>query len=341
MNESVEQLRYIHKLKKRKTLINFFRFFILASFIFLWEFTAKYGYIDDFIFCSPSMVYRIAKTMVLNGTLWFHMWVTIYETLLSFFLVMILGLSISIILWLSETLSKILEPYLVILNSLPKSALAPLLIVWLGNTPKTIIVTAVSVAVFGTIINLYTSFREVDSDKIKLIYTLGGTKKQVMTKVIIPYSLPVIVSSMKINIGLSLVGVIIGEFLASNAGLGYLIIYGSQVFKMDLVLMSIIILCILATILYLILASVEHIIAKRVRYNKKGKNDKGSFYKKLTGVPPGRPLHKKQSYTAIIIPPCAAYVVQSPDVSAIVMSLKFTNFISSSLIISALSKQLQ
>jgi len=149
------------------------------------------------------------------------------------------------------------SPYLVILNSLPKSALAPLLIVWLGNNMKTIITAAVSVAVFGSILTLYNGFLSMDPDQIRLIYTLGGKQKDVLTKVLLPGSVPLIISNMKVNIGLCLVGVIIGEFLSAQAGLGFLIIYGSQVFKLDLVIMSIVILCILSAILYQAVAVLE------------------------------------------------------------------------------------
>jgi NitT/TauT family transport system permease protein len=149
-----------------------------------------------------------------------------------------------------DRFSKVVEPYLVILNSLPKSALAPLIIVWLGTGSKTIIVAGISVALFGSIINLYTGFIQVDDEKRKLITTLGGSKKDQLTKVIIPASIPIILSNMKVNIGLSLVGVIIGEFLAARQGLGYLIIYSSQVFQLDMLIMSIIILCLIALLLY-------------------------------------------------------------------------------------------
>ena len=163
-----------------------------------------------------------------------------------------------------RSLSEVLEPYLVMLNSLPKSALAPVLIVWLGNNTKTIIVAAVSVAIFGSIITLYTSFREIDPNKIKLIQVLGGNRLQIMTKVLLPGSIPTVISNMKVNIGLCLVGVIIGEFLASKQGLGYLIIYGSQVFKMDWVMMSIVILCIVAMCLYKLVNILEKLYMKRM-----------------------------------------------------------------------------
>ena len=195
--------------------------------------------------------------MAKDGSIFYHCGVTLAETFISFALVIILGIGVAIILWWNEKVSRVLEPYLVVLNSLPKSALAPVFIVWLGNNMKTIIVAAVSVAVFGSILTLYTDFKNVEDDKIKLIRTLGGTKKDVLWKVILPANIPSIISVMKVNIGLSLVGVIIGEFLAAKAGLGYLIIYGSQVFKLDWVIMSIAILCVMATILYKILATIE------------------------------------------------------------------------------------
>ena len=120
----------------------------------------------------------------------------------------------------------------------------------MGTGIRTIIIAGISVAVFGSIINMYTGFSQVDEEKIKLIHTLGGTKRDVLRKVILPFSVPIIISNMKVNIGLALVGVIIGEFLAARQGLGYLIIYGSQVFQLDLLIMSIIILCIIAILLY-------------------------------------------------------------------------------------------
>ena len=174
-----------------------------------------------------------------------------------FLFVTIISLLFVIILWCSKTLSSILEPFLVVLNSLPKSALAPLLIVWLGASHTTIIVAGMSVALFGCVLNLYTSFSTVDEEEIRLIHTLGGNKYQVLCKVVIPSNIPAIISNMKVNIGLCLVGVIIGEFLAARSGLGYLIIYSSQVFKLDWLLMSIVLLCILAMALYSLINLLE------------------------------------------------------------------------------------
>ena len=241
---------YLRHYHFHRLLVIFFRIFLLTGFLFLWEFCASHQIIDSFIFSSPSKIMNVLLLMISDHSIFLHLGVTLYETFVSFFLVIFVSILFAILLWYSNNLSEILEPYLVALNSLPKSALAPLLIVWLGATKTTIIVTGMSVAIFGSILNLYTSFRSTDPGKIKLIYTLRGNHLHVLTKVILPYSIPAIISNMKVNIGLCLVGVIIGEFLAAKEGLGYLIIYSSQVFKMDWLLMSICILCVFAIFLY-------------------------------------------------------------------------------------------
>jgi len=247
---SSAQEQYLHLRDRHKKIVSAWRIAVVVIFLVLWEITAETELINSFIFSSPSRILTTAWQMMTDGTLWLHLGITLGETLVSFAAVTILGLLTAILLWLFPTLSEILEPYLVMLNSLPKSALAPLLIVWLGNNIRTVMVAAVSVAIFGSILTLHTGFREMDEDKVKLIYSLGGTKKDVMYKVILPGSVPMLVSNMKVNIGLCLVGVIIGEFLSAKAGLGYLIIYASQTFKMDWMLMSIVILCLVSTVLY-------------------------------------------------------------------------------------------
>ena len=254
---------YLKNYHRKLLRIRLAQWIIFLSFFALWELSTSLGWLNSFIFSSPSRVVTCFLDMAKDGSIFYHIGITLMETFISFGIVIGLGLLLAIVLWWNDSLAKILEPYLVILNSLPKTALAPVFIVWLGNNVKTIIVAAVSVAVFGTIITIYTNFNNVEQDKIKLIYTLGGTKKHVLFKVIIPGNIPAIISTMKVNIGLSLVGVIIGEFLAASAGLGYLIIYGSQVFKLDWVMMSIVILCIMASGLYGILNYVE----KRVKQN--------------------------------------------------------------------------
>ncbi len=260
---SKAQLAYLHAHKKNLRFIRFARIVFLLLFLTLWEIASAVGWIDSFIFSSPSKIVLCFWGMILDRSIFLHVGITLYETLVSFFLVTALSLLLVILLWFSKTLSAIAEPFLVVLNSLPKSALAPLLIVWLGATQTTIIVAGMSVAIFGCILNLYTSFVSIEPESLKLIYTLGGNKFQALRKIVLPSCIPAIISNMKVNIGLCLVGVIIGEFLAARNGLGYLIIYSSQVFKLDWLLMSITLLCIMAMGLYALIGWGEKWILRR------------------------------------------------------------------------------
>ena len=261
--ESAVQQLYIKKHKRHHHFVTIMRFLVLFLFLFIWETAARLSLIDSFFFSSPSMVISYFLKMVKDGSFFSNTGITLLETLVSFLLVTVISLVVATLLWYSKTLSEILEPYLVILNSLPKSALAPLFIVWLGTGTDTIIVAGISVAVFGSVISLYTSFKHVDEEKLKLIYTLGGNRLTALKKVVLPASVPAILSNMKVNIGLALVGVIIGEFLAARRGLGYLIIYGTQVFQLNMVITSIIILCIIAMILYQCIQFAEHYYKKK------------------------------------------------------------------------------
>lgn len=254
---SPEQLSYLKQIKLQNFRISFFRFLLLFSFLTIWEVSSSLGWIDAFFFSSPSAVVTLFLDMCKDFEIIRHIGITLSETLISFLAVTVLSIISAILLICLPQVSKVLEPFLVILNSLPKSALAPLIIVWLGTGIKTIIIAGMSVAIFGSIINMYTGFTQVEEEKLKLIYTLGGTKKDALFKVILPSSIPIIVSNMKVNIGLALVGVIIGEFLAARQGLGYLIIYSSQIFQLDLLIMSIIILCFIAMGLYQLIRILE------------------------------------------------------------------------------------
>ncbi|HIU03757.1 MAG TPA: ABC transporter permease [Candidatus Onthocola gallistercoris] len=258
------QKAFLNDHRRHRRFIRFFQILIAIAFFGLWEVTTRVHVLDAFIFSSPSRILTTFSEMARDGTIFYHIGITLFETLLSFIIVLILGTAISVLLWWNRKAAVISEPYLIVLNSLPKTALAPILIVWLGNNMKTIIVCAVSLAIFSTIINLYTSFTEMDADKLLLIRTLGGGKKEILSKVILPGSIPTLISNMKVNIGLCLVGVIIGEFLAANAGIGYLIIYGSQVFKLSWVIMSIVLLCIIAMGLYALIGAIEKLYRKQL-----------------------------------------------------------------------------
>ena len=254
---SLAQQEFVAKEIRHRRQVVIVRFMLLVLLLALWELAAEFGWIDSFIFSSPVMIVRCLMSMAADGSLFLHTGVTLLETIISFALVVVIGLAVALSLWFSRSLAEILEPFLVMLNSLPKSALAPLLIVWLGNNMNTIIVAAISVALFGSILTLHTGFSQMDGEQVKLIYSLGGSKMDVLLKVLLPGSLPLIISNMKVNIGLCLVGVIIGEFLSAKAGLGYLITYGSQVFAMTMVVTSIVVLCLMSVVLYQVIARVE------------------------------------------------------------------------------------
>lgn len=264
-SELTKQEEFVRNHRRHHHEIASWRTIIFALFLILWEVSANMKWIDSFFFASPSRVARCFVEQMKHNSMLSHIGVTLFETLFSFLLVLLFSLLVATLLWCSSKLSEILEPYLVVLNSLPKSALAPLFIVWLGTGAKTIIVAGISVAVFGSIISFYTGFQQVDSEKVTLVYTLGGSKRDAFLKVVFPGSVPILLSTAKVNIGLALVGVIIGEFLAARRGLGYLIIYGSQVFQLDMVITSIIVLCIIALGFYKTVQIIEHQIKKKFK----------------------------------------------------------------------------
>ncbi len=262
------QEQFIKKHKNFHRMIALSQISLFLSMLILWETAARLEWIDSFFFCSPSIVVNCFIKMLFEDELLMHIGYSLLEIAASFGIIFVASFFIAVLLWYYLALSRILEPFLVVLNALPKSALAPLFIVWIGTGTKTIIVAGISVAIFGSIINLYSGFRETDPEKILLIQTLGGDRMDILTKVVIPSAVPNIISVMKVNIGLALVGVIIGEFFAGRRGLGYLIIYGTQVFKLDMVLTSIIILCFLAMILYKIVQYLEHVYLRSGSFAK-------------------------------------------------------------------------
>lgn len=257
-----ERKMYLNKIKREKILVLTVQIMVLLLFLFSWEFAANNGIIDSFITSSPS---RILKTFVnfSENDLLLHTKVTCIETIVGFLVGTILGSIIAMILWWSKFISKVIDPYLVVLNSLPKVALGPIIIIWFGAGPKSIIVMAIAISLIVTILDILNGFIGTDKEIIKMAETFNASKLQVLTKIVIPANISTFINSLKINIGLSLVGVISGEFLISKAGLGYLITYGGQVFKLDLVMSSVIILGIVAGIMYLSVMILERIILKQ------------------------------------------------------------------------------
>lgn len=245
---------------KRKIVVT--RILILVIFIAFWQVAANLKWIDPFLTSSPSRVIKSLMEIYQDGSLFKHIGITCYETILGFTLGTILGGFIAIILWLFPFASKILDPYLVVLNALPKVALAPIIIFWIGNGMPAIIVIALLISVITTIISVLTGFNEIDKEKIMLMHTFRASKIQILRYLIFPYSIPIFISALKINVGLSWVGVIMGEFLVAKNGLGFLIVYGGQVAQLDMVMMSIVILAVIAFIMYEIVAFTEKILVR-------------------------------------------------------------------------------
>lgn len=259
---TIGQKNFLRRQKLQKLYIFWSRILLFAAFVMLWQVSADLGWIDSFYFSSPIAISRLFWHDVQDMSLLSHIGITLLESGVSFLLIILFSLLTATFFWFYPSLGRMFEPFLIVLNSLPKSALAPLIIVWLGTGPRTIILCGISVGIFGCILNLYQSFEQTDPERLKLIETLGGTKLQAFTKVVFPGNIPTFISLSKVNIGLALVGVIIGEFLAGRKGLGYLIIYGSQVFKLDMVILSIVILCVIAMVIYGLL----NLLEKKISY---------------------------------------------------------------------------
>lgn len=251
--------------EKRKELIftTFIQVLLLISFIVIWEFLAKHKIIDSFLFSQPSKVFKVFKVYLEGGELFKHIYISVVETILGLTIGTTLGIAIAIFLWWFPRIAKILSPFLVVFNALPKTALAPIIIIWVGTGIDGITVVAISISLVMTIITAHTNFIQIEEDKIKMMKSFKATKYQILKKLILPSNFVNIIAIIKINIGLTWVGVIVGEFLVSKAGIGYLIVYGTQVFKLDLVMMGVIVLAIIAFIMYEIVNIIEKILRKK------------------------------------------------------------------------------
>lgn len=260
---SLSRKNYIKKKKVTAALVNAARIGILAALLGLWEILARTGVIDPFLMSMPSEIIRTIKNLAVSGELLKHAGTTLYETLAGFFIATVSGVFIALLLWWSEFLRRVCEPYIVVLNSLPKIALGPIIIVWFGAGTKSIVFMAVIITVIVTVITMENGFLATEKSKILLMKSLGATKMQTLTKLVIPASAHTFVSCLKINVGMSWIGSIMGEYLVSKQGIGYLIVYGGQVFRLDLVMASTVILCVLAALMYGAVVIAEKLLLKK------------------------------------------------------------------------------
>lgn len=256
-----ERELYLRSLKKRKLLVFLTQIAILVSLIVLWEMLANAEIIDSFITSKPSLIVSTFVSL-LSEDLLLHVGITCIETLIGFSLGTFLGTLIAILLWWSPFVSKVFAPYLVVLNSLPKVALGPIIIVWVGAGMPAIITMALAISLVVTILDMMNGFVDTDENKVRMVKAFGANKLQILTKIIFPSNIPTLLNVLKVNIGLSMVGVITGEFLVSRYGLGYLIVYGGQVFQLDLVMTSVIILGVVATLMYRGVILLEKLLCK-------------------------------------------------------------------------------
>lgn len=262
-NISEDRKKYLRKVMKGKISVIVTQLLILIIFIIGWEILANQGIIDSFITSQPSRILDTFLNLSSNGLLE-HLGVTLMETLIGFISGVALGVIIAICLWWSPFFSKVSEPYLVVLNSLPKVALGPVIIIWVGAGMGAIITMGLAISLIVTVLEILNGFLNTDKELIKMAKTFGANKLQTLTKIVIPANVTTFFNSLKVNIGLSLVGVITGEFLVSKAGLGYLIVYGGQVFQLDLVMTGVIILAIVAAVIYEAIVLLEKLVMKKM-----------------------------------------------------------------------------
>ncbi len=261
-NYSSEHLAYLRGVKHKTIWINVARFAILLIFLTLWELSAQFNWINPFITSSPSRIAKAIADLYENGSLFHHVGATLWETLVGFFIAVGLGYGIALLLWWSDIFRRISEPYFVVLNALPKIALGPLIIIWCGTGSGAIVFMTVLIGLIVAILNMLSGFMATDQNKLLLMKSMGATKLQMLTKLVIPSSLPNFISMLKINVGMAWIGSIMGEYIVSKAGIGYLIVYGGQVFKLDLVMSAVFILCVLAAIMYAAVALLERLVIK-------------------------------------------------------------------------------
>jgi NitT/TauT family transport system permease protein len=253
---------YLHSLTIEKRWVRFYQVIIFLVFFTGWEISSQQRWIDPLLFSSPSKIWNLFLEKFQDGSLLSNLGVTLTETIFGFILGTLLGTLLAALLWWSPIFSKIIDPYLVILNAMPKVALGPILIVALGPGYPSIIAMGAIISVIITTLVVYTSFKEVDPNYLKVLQTFGATRFQCFKEAILPASFPTIISTLKVNVGLSWVGVIVGEFLVSSRGLGYLIIYGFQVFNFTLVFLSLLVIAVVATIMYQLVELLEKKLIK-------------------------------------------------------------------------------
>lgn len=259
---SREHALFLKKCRRHTVIVQLFRVGVLAALLGLWECVAAFGWADPFLTSSPSRICATVASLYREGTLFYHIGVTLAETIVGFLIAVALGTSIALALWWSESLRQVAEPYIVVLNALPKIALGPLIIIWFGTGSNAIVFMTVLVGLIVSVMHMLGAFVATDKNKLLLLRSMGASKIQILTKLVLPSSRAAFISMLKVNVGMAWIGSIMGEYIVSKAGLGYLIVYGGQVFKLDLVMSATCILCLLAAGMYFLVVLLEKKLVK-------------------------------------------------------------------------------
>lgn len=257
---SKEHIEYLKNIKRRKWLTISFQILIMVLIVLFWQIAADKKWINTFISSSPKMVFNTIFKLYKDGDLFHHIWVTLYEVLISFGLGSLVGLLLATLLWRYDFLYRVIDPYLTVLNSMPKVSLGPIIIIIAGASAKSIILMALFISLIITVIDVHHAFKYTDSSKIRLLKSFGASQKQIYFKLIFPGNVGNLINISKVGLSLIFVGVITGEFLVSKAGVGYLIMYGSQIFNLNLVMSGIIILCVMASLMYYIIVIIQKLL---------------------------------------------------------------------------------
>jgi NitT/TauT family transport system permease protein len=238
---------------------------ILVGIIALWEIGANAGVIDAFFWSKPSAIYATLKVFFTTGDAWTDIWFTFRSTILGFLLGTTAGSLLGLSFWWSRNYAAVVHPYIICFESLPKLALAPLvvLVFGLGLASKIAIATALTIVV--STLTAYAGVKAVDPDGERLFYSLGASRLQVFRKLVIPSCLPWIISVLRVNIGLALTGAVVGEFIAAQHGLGRTILYAGQTYEIALVWVAVLVLSTLSVIMYVAVGLLERALRKGVR----------------------------------------------------------------------------
>ena len=229
----------------------------VVAFFALWEIGVRTGWISAFLVGSPSGIFSLANKMILSGELLSDTWYTLFEAILGFVIGTIFGSLLGLALWYSVFVARLVEPFIVAINSVPKIALAPIVILWFGTGLVSKVALSVSLTAIVALIAAYQAAKDADVDLQSLLISMGANKHQVFYKAVVPSTLPAIIATFRINVGFGLVGAVVGEFISSQRGLGHMIYNASSLYDLNSVWVGLFTLMIVGFALYYVIDIVE------------------------------------------------------------------------------------